>query len=154
MSIARRHLLLPAALTGLGLPAAVANAMGAPRALNHRGGVMLRGFDTVAWFAEARPRRGTSAHQLRWAGATWHFATADHRDRFAATPEAFAPAFGGFCAFGVARGYKVDIDPAAWRIHDGRLYLNYDLGVQRQWQADIPGHIAAAEANWPRLMDS
>jgi 8-oxo-dGTP pyrophosphatase MutT (NUDIX family) len=61
--------------------------------------------------------------------------------------------YGGFCAFGVARGYKVDIDPEAWHIRDGVLYLNYDREVQRQWQRDIPGNIARAEANWPRLAE-
>jgi len=150
MPIARRHLiLLPAAL--FGLPGA---AEAATRRLNHHRGVALRGYDTVAWFTEGGPRRGSARHLASWGGTTWHFDSAENLARFVAEPEAFAPRFGGFCAFGVARGYKVDIDPEAWHIHVGRLYLNYDRGVQRQWQQDIAGHIATAEANWPRLMDS
>jgi len=122
--------------------------------VNHRAGVALRGFDTVAWFSERRPRRGIAVNRAMWGGVAWHFASAETLSRFQEQPEAFAPAFGGFCAFGVSRGYKVDIDPEAWHIRADRLYLNYDRGVQRQWLRDMPGYIAAADANWPRLMAS
>nr|WP_270935229.1 YHS domain-containing (seleno)protein [Roseomonas sp. MO-31] len=125
-----------------------------PRRVNHAGGIALRGFDTVAWHEEGRPRAGNPDIAAEWAGVTWHFADRAHRDRFAATPDAFAPRYGGFCAFGVARGYKVDFDPDAWHIAQGRLYLNYDRGVQRQWLRDIAGNIARAETNWPRLADA
>jgi hypothetical protein len=150
MPITRRHLLFAPALL-LTLPG---SAEAATRRLNHQRGVMLRGFDTVAWFTEGGPRRGSARHQASWEGAIWHFASAENRARFVADPQSFAPRFGGFCAFGVARGYKVDIDPNAWHIEAGRLYLNYNLGVRREWQQDIPGFIAQAEANWPRLMDA
>jgi hypothetical protein len=129
-------------------------AMPRVRAVNNASGIALRGYDTVAWFAEGAPRRGSAAFAVEHAGANWHFANARHQALFAADPAAFAPAFGGFCAFGVARGYKVDIDPEAWHIEAGVLYLNYDRGVQRQWRRDIPGHIARAVANWPRLAEA
>ena len=125
-----------------------------PKSINNQAGLALRGFDPVAWFAEARPRRGNAAFRADHAGVTWHFASAANLARFEAAPDAHMPRYGGFCAFGVARGYKVDIDPDAWHIRDGILYLNYDRGVQRQWQRDIPGHIARAEANWPRLAET
>ena len=149
MPLARRPVLLLPALM-LALPASARATPG----VNHRAGVALRGFDTVAWFSESRPRRGIAVHGAMWRGVAWHFASAETLARFEAQPEAFAPAFGGFCAFGVARGYKVDIDPEAWHIRADRLYLNYDRGVQRQWLRDMPGYITAAEANWPRLMGS
>lgn len=130
-----------------------ARANGLPRSVNHKSGVALDGWDPVAWFTEGRPRRGSTAFRAEHAGVTWHFASAAHLARFQADPDAHMPRYGGFCAFGVARGYKVDIDPEAWHIRDGVLYLNYDRGVQRQWQRDIPGNIARAEANWPRLAE-
>jgi len=125
-----------------------------PKSINNHAGLALRGYDPVAWFAEGRPRRGNPALQAEHAGVTWHFASAANLARFEADPAAHMPRYGGFCAFGVARGYKVDIDPDAWHIRNGVLYLNYDRGVQRQWQRDIPGHIARAEANWPRLAET
>jgi hypothetical protein len=65
----------------------------------------------------------------------------------AADPAGFAPRFGGFCAYGVAQGCKVDIDPEAWQIVAGRLCLNCSREVHRPWSRDIRGHLAAAEAN-------
>ena len=125
-----------------------------PKSINNHAGLALRGHDPVAWFAEGRPRLGSPALQAEHAGVTWRFASAANLARFEADPAAHLPRYGGFCAFGVARGYKVDIDPDAWHIRDGVLYLNYDRGVQRQWQRDIPGHIARADANWPRLAET
>ena len=146
----RRLLLLAPAL----LAASAARGASGPRAVNHAGGVALRGFDVLAWHEEARPRRGDPRFAVAWAGAAWHFASAERAARFAADPAGLVPRFGGFCAFGVARGYKVDIDPEAWHIREGALYLNYDRGVQRQWLRDVPGYIARAEANWPRLAEA
>lgn len=147
----RAFLLLPAVLSAAPPPAAAMRRL--PRSLNHADGVALRGFDTVAWHAEGRPLPGSPAFRADWSGVAWHFASAAHLARFEADPAVHAPRYGGFCAYGVARGYKVDFDPEAWHIRDGRLYLNYDLGVQREWMRDIPGHIARADANWPRLAE-
>lgn len=120
-------------------------------AVNVTDGVAIQGYDPVAYFADARPRRGLEAHFFDWQGARWRFVSAANRDAFAADPERYAPAYGGFCAFGVASGYKVAIDPEAWAIVDGKLYLNYSKSVQRNWQADIPGYIAKANTTWPAL---
>lgn len=114
-------------------------------------GVAIRGTDPVAYFVEGRPVTGRAELTLDWAGATWRFATAANRDTFAADPARYAPAYGGFCAWAVAEGYTAPIDPAAWRIVEGRLYLNYSRTIQRRWERDIAGNIRRADANWPRL---
>lgn len=114
-------------------------------------GLAIRGTDPVAYFREGRPVAGRAQFTHAWRGATWRFASAANRDAFAAAPETFAPAYGGFCAFAVASGYSAPIDPQAWRIVDGRLFLNYNRSVQRQWEADIPGHIGKGDANWPQV---
>ncbi len=114
-------------------------------------GVAVRGTDVVAYFTEGRPRPGLAEFEHEWQGARWLFATAAHRDAFAADPARYAPAYGGFCAFAVSEGYTAPIDPQAWRIVDGRLFLNYDLGVQRRWERDIARRITRGDANWPRL---
>lgn len=118
---------------------------------NTTGGVALDGYDVVAYFAGGAPAKGSSRFAHRWQGATWHFASEARRDAFAQSPERYAPQFGGFCAYGVSRGYAVDIDPEAWAIVDGRLYLNYSKRVQRAWNEDRPGYIAKADANWPSV---
>lgn len=153
MRITRRHLGL-AALAGLGVSFALrrTGADAAPGgAVFAEGGVAIRGTDPVAYFAEGRPQGGRAEFAHAWQGAAWRFASAANRDAFAADPARYAPQYGGFCAWAVAQGYTAPIDPAAWKIVDGRLYLNFDRAVQRRWEADIPGHVARADANWPGL---
>lgn len=126
-----------------------AQAVNAP--LNAPRGLAVHGYDVVAYFTDGRPVRGTTAFVHRWRDAEWRFASAAHRDAFAADPERYAPQYGGFCAYGVAEGAQVDVDPTAWRIVDGKLYLNIDHSVQRRWQQDIPGYIRRANENWSRM---
>ena len=111
-----------------------------------------RGHDVVAYFREGRPVKGQSRFTHEWRGATWRFASAANRDAFAANPEAFAPAYGGHCAWAAAQGYKAKGDPENWRIVDGRLFLNYNSQVQKDWEKDIPGFIAAGDAKWPDVL--
>ena len=61
--------------------------------------------------------------------------------------------YGGYCAYGVAHAYKVDVDPEAFRVVDNKLYLNYSKDVQKKWLADIPGNIQLADSNWTSLRD-
>lgn len=112
----------------------------------------IRGYDPVGYFTTGRPIKGSSQFTHQWRGSTWHFASAENRDKFAAAPEKFAPQYGGYCAYGVAQGYAVAIDPAAWSIVDGKLYLNYSLSVRDDWKKDIPGYIRKADANWPAVL--
>jgi len=116
------------------------------------GGVAIDGWDPVAYFTDGKPVEGSKAFVHEWGGATWRFASAAHRDLFAQAPEKYAPQYGGYCAWAVSQGYTADIDPAAWRIEDGRLFLNYSFDVQKKWATDIPGNIAKGDANWPKLL--
>jgi YHS domain-containing protein len=136
-------------LSGAGVTAPVA-AAGVVNS-SFLGGIAIEGTDPLAYFTEGRPVEGSSAFEHEWMGATWRFASAENRDRFAANPEKYAPQYGGYCAWAVARGYTAKIDPEAWRIVDGKLYLNYSKDVQTQWSADIPGNITKGDANWPKL---
>jgi YHS domain-containing protein len=117
-----------------------------------RDGVAIRGYDPVAYFTDKKPVKGLPAHKSEFRGSTFHFASAANRDTFAADPGRYAPQYNGFCAFGVAGGYKAAIDPAAFTLVDGKLYLNYNAGVQKQWRADIPGFVAKADKNWPQVI--
>lgn len=117
-------------------------------------GLAIRGYDPVAYFTEGQPVRGRAAFTHAWMGATWRFASAANRDLFAADPVRYAPAYGGFCAYAVSEGYTAPTDPDAWRIVQGRLFLNYSRDVQRQWEQDIPGRVRRADENWPRLSAS
>jgi len=143
-----RRFVLGAVATALAIPLALPAAA---QQYNTPRGLALQGYDVVAYFTDGRPVRGSASYVHRWQNAEWRFASAAHRDAFAADPERYAPQYGGFCAYGVAQGYRVDIDPTAWRIVDGRLYLNYNHSVNRTWAQDIPGYVRTADQNWPRL---
>jgi YHS domain-containing protein len=114
-------------------------------------GVAIRGYDPVAYFRNGGPRLGKPEFSVQHGGATWRFASAEHKALFEADPERYLPAYGGFCAYGTSRGYLVKIEPEAWSIVNGRLYLNYDPGVRKTWLRDTNGYIERASANWPRL---
>ncbi|MEM8641968.1 MAG: YHS domain-containing (seleno)protein [Cyanobacteria bacterium P01_G01_bin.54] len=115
-------------------------------------GQAIRGTDPVAYFTAGAAITGRAEFSYTWGNATWQFASAENRDRFAADPEKYAPQYGGFCAWAVSRGYTASTDPEAWKIVEGKLYLNYDKGIQRRWEQDIPGNIARADRNWPGVL--
>lgn len=117
------------------------------------GGTAINGYDPIAYFEEGRPVEGSSDFTHDWNGATWRFASAENRDRFAADPAAYAPQYGGYCAWAVSQGYTASTDPDAWRIVDGKLYLNYSKSVQAQWEENIPANIASGDANWPKVLE-
>jgi YHS domain-containing protein len=108
----------------------------------------LDGYDPVAYFTSGEPTRGRAEISHEWNGATWHFASAEHRLAFQADPARYAPQFGGYCATAVAGGYVARTRPEAWDIVNGKLYLNYDIDVREQWRADRETKIRAAEAHW------
>lgn len=115
-------------------------------------GVAVHGYDVVAYFTENKAVKGSASHQFEWNGAVWRFSSAANRDRFAADPVAYGPQFGGYCAYAVSRNYTADIDPDAFSIVNGKLYLNYSRVVQIRWQLDRDGNIAKGDANWPKLV--
>ena len=99
-----------------------------------------------------RPFEGKKDFEHEWMGAKWYFATATNRDLFKADPEKYAPRYGGYCAYAVAMGKTADIDPNAWKIVDGKLYLNYNQEIQAKWLEDVPGYIQKADMNWPGVV--
>ena len=108
--------------------------------------------DPVAYFIDRRPVYGIPAHTVKWNGASWRFASPENAATFAADPQAFAPVFGGYCAFAASKGYLAPTIADAWTIHENRLYLNFNLRAQELWRADIPGNIAKGLSNWPGIL--
>ena len=105
-----------------------------------------------AYFTDGKPVPGKDAYRHEWMGAKWKFANQAHLDLFKADPAKYAPQFGGYCAYGVASGYLVKIEPDQWSIVDGKLYLNYDAGVSAKWQQDRAGFIRKADATFGTLL--
>lgn len=147
----RRQLLIA---TVAAVPAALLGARAtrsAEPAVYAENGVAIDGTDPVAYFTRGEPVPGDPAIFSDWNGARLHFATAEHKAMFDADPEAFGPAYGGYCAYAVSEGYTAPTDPEAWTIRDGRLFLNYSKRVRRQWLRDAEARIERADANWPDI---
>ncbi|MEM6440850.1 MAG: YHS domain-containing (seleno)protein [Pseudomonadota bacterium] len=134
------------------LPAAPAFASDDAVFTNWRGHA-IRGYDPVAYFSQGEPIEGSSSYELEHDGATWRFASAENMAKFQADPAAYAPQYGGYCAWAVSQGKTAPIDPDAWKIVDGKLYLNYNASIQERWEQDIPGFIQKADANWPSVLN-
>jgi len=148
--------LLAAALISVGLVfhAAVAPAAAKdPVSTGTFSNLAVSGYDPVAYFTQGKPVEGQSTLEYEWNGATWRFSSDENRAAFKASPEAYAPQYGGYCAWAVSQGYTAKSVPDAWRIVDGKLYLNYSKDIQKRWAEDIPGNIAKADANWPRVLE-
>lgn len=116
-------------------------------------GLALQGYDPVSYFSSGGPARGNSSFPEKHEGATYWFASAANRDAFKANPEKYAPAYGGFCAMGVALEKKLDVNPLLWRVVDGKLYLNVHKEAQARWLEDFKGNIAQADKVWLRIKD-
>ena len=130
---------------------ALAALVGAAGPVNETDGVAIKGYDPVAYFTQGRAVRGLPDITAADSGVTYRFADTGDRALFVADPAHYRPEFGGYCAFGTSRGYKADIDPQAFSIIEGKLYLNYSLKVQQTWRGDIPAFLAKARANWQEV---
>jgi YHS domain-containing protein len=114
-------------------------------------GKALSGYDPVAYFALQDAIQGDTRYQFVWNGAKWLFSSQDNLDKFRANPESYAPQFGGYCAYAVSEGHTANGDPQAWKIVDGKLYLNYSPDVKKMWEQDQDTRIAKGEKNWADL---
>lgn len=112
----------------------------------------VNGYDTVAFFTDAKPVNGSPFIAAEYEGATYFFATEEHKKLFTANPAKYAPQFGGFCAFGVAIDKLFPVDISTWQVRDGKLYLNLNADILQKFNADFAGNTAKADTNWPGLV--
>jgi YHS domain-containing protein len=148
----RPFALLMLALFALSASASASDsATAVAAAINQTGRVALKGYDPVAYFTENKAVQGSDQFTTQYQGATYKFESAANRDTFVANPAKYSPQYGGYCAYGVAHGDKADVDPDAFTVVNGKLYMNYNKTVRFLWKRDIPGNITKADQNWPDL---
>ncbi len=153
MTLTRRTLLTFAVATPA-LALLGQTGMAATPSIYANDGIAVDGTDVVGYFTQGEPVPGNADITHDWMGVTWRFSTEENRAAFAAAPEEYAPQYGGYCAWAVSEGYTASTVPHAWKIVDGKLYLNYSRRIQRKWERDIPARIAAANANWPTILQA
>ena len=111
-------------------------------------GKALSGYDPVAYFVVQDAVEGDPRFEFAWNGAKWLFSSQENLDKFRANPEAYAPQFGGYCAYAVSEGHTANGDPQAWKVVDGKLYLNYNKDVKKKWEERQAERIQKANVNW------
>ena len=112
----------------------------------------LKGYDTVAYFTEGKPVKGNKNFRTEWNGAEWHFSSQANLDTFLANPEAYAPQYGGYCAWAVSQGKTASADPKIWAIVDDKLYVNYNRKIGKLWESDRDNFIKLGDGNWPTVL--
>jgi len=116
--------------------------------------VAAGGYDVVSYHSKQGPVPGTGWHTAEHDGVVYLFASKKNKNTFLKNPAQYIPAYGGYCAYGVAVGKKFYIDPLSWHIKDGILYLNLDQKIQKKWLKDVPGYIEKADENWKKIKDT
>jgi len=115
--------------------------------------VDIHGYDAVSYFTQSKAVKGSQQYTATYKSAIYQFSSENNRNKFRMDPEMFAPQFGGFCAMGVALNKKLDSDPTAWKVVDGKLYLNLNHAVQKKWLSDVPTHLETANRVWSGIQD-
>jgi len=141
-------MILPRQLTILGMLVALSGCGTLNSPTFSDGAGAIRGYDPVAYHLENGPVKGNTAYSYQYNNATWLFSSQENLDLFRGNPARYAPEYGGYCAYGMSKGFVVSTDPNAWTIEDGKLYLNHSPGVRRTWLKDVPGNIGRADRHW------
>jgi len=122
-------------------------------------GVALQGYDPISYLDKAGPKEGKKEHAFVYRGITYRFATAENKAKFEAEPAKYEPPYGGWCAWAVIDGDKVEIDPMNYEVIDGRVYLFYKgwLGnAKKKWDDKLKADgakttVTAADSGWSKL---
>lgn len=117
-----------------------------------KNGLAIQGYDPVAFFTQNRPVKGLPEFESQYHGARYLFASADDKAAFDANPAKYEPQFGGFCAYGVSKGKTVPVKIEAFQIVNGRLLMQYDLEVKKEFNKDAQGNLQKADQNWPDIV--
>ena len=114
--------------------AAVAAFTSLPAFAGNQLAVAIGGYDTVSYH-DGAPAEGEARFNHFWNGAIWYFTSEENRDKFAAEPARYAPAYDGYCSWAASQGYKAPGDPSVWQVVDGTLYVQVHPRAQELWQA-------------------
>lgn len=115
--------------------------------------IAVSGYDTVAFFTDHKPVNGDPGISATYQGATYIFASKEHKELFEAAPEKYAPQCGGYCAFGVSVGALFPVEISTWQVRDGKLYLNLNQTILKKLDADFDANVAKVQKNWPGLVE-
>jgi YHS domain-containing protein len=129
--------------TSLGMAAEVVNV--------DQQGLALQGYDPVAYFTDKKPVKGDPNLTANYKGATYQFASTEHKKAFESNPAKYEPQFGGFCGYAASINKLAPIQVEYFQVLHGRLVLQHNEKAWKLWHQDVEGNLKKADANWPAL---
>lgn len=117
--------------------------------------IAIDGYDPVAYFKVNKAVKGRKDLALYHQGIVYHFSSVENRDEFKKNPSRYEPEYGGWCAYAMgAKGEKVSVDPATFKIVNSKLYLFYNRyfnNTLKSWNRDEANLKTKADFNWKRI---
>ena len=113
--------------------------------------VILKGYDPVAYFNQGKAVMGNPLITSRYHGATYLFASREDKAEFDKSPAKFEPQYGGYCAYSMSKGERHNIDPKAFHIYKGKLYVCETPEQMKKFSANIDAYVSKADQNWLKI---
>ncbi len=117
-------------------------------------GIIIEGYDPVAYFADNKPVKGNEQFTAQYEGATYWFASPEHAELFKKDPKKYAPQYGAFCGYAVSIGKLRPVDPLIYQIEDGRLILQHTQEAYDLFNKDLKSSTVKADKNWPGIVEN
>ena len=116
-------------------------------------GIILKGYDVIAYFKQGKPVQGNPAFESTYQGAKYFFASSADKADFDKDPVKYAPQYGGFCSYGVAMGVLASLEdrPEAFAVYRGKLYICGNQEALKAFKSNIDSNIVKADTNWRLL---
>ena len=117
--------------------------------------IAINGYDPVSYFKQNKAVRGKKDMAVNNQGVIYYFSSAENKEDFKKNPSRYEPEYGGWCAYAMGEnGEKVNIDPATFKIINGKLYLFYNKFLNntlKSWNKDEAKLKPAADASWKKF---
>jgi enamine deaminase RidA (YjgF/YER057c/UK114 family) len=116
----------------------------------------ISGYDPVAYFTDGKAVQGKPEFEYLWHRLRWRFSSGEHRELFTRNPKQYAPQYDGYCAMGTSNdeeAHKDSVDPEAWAIVDGKLYLTHNRYWMEVWRKNAQEHVRQADRDWEAVKD-
>jgi YHS domain-containing protein len=113
----------------------------------------ISGYDPVSYF-KGKPVEGEESLVYTFKGINYYFSSKENLETFKSNPSSYEPVFGGWCAYAMANGEKVEVDPETFKLINGKLYLFYNFyfnNTLKKWNEKEAGLKSKAEVNWTKI---
>jgi YHS domain-containing protein len=116
-------------------------------------GVVLHGYDPVAYFTDKVAMKGDAKYKVTYNGGTFYFASDANKTLFEKEPAKYAPQYGGYCAVAVSQGKLEDADPKMFAVYKDQLFVQRNAKARQMFLANPDGVHQKADQQWRELVE-